>query len=89
MYYDYVIDCPNQDPLNPATCVAFKFLKEVPVSAILSRNELWVVIYYLGEGRETQRLLLGLFHYNNSFYTGQETNKRVLGDIEYAFSVFT
>lgn len=25
-----------------------------------------------------QRLLLGLFHYNNSYYTGQEINKRVL-----------
>ena len=50
---------PNQNPLNPATCVSFKFLKVVLVSGVLSRNEdRFLVTVSVREGELLHRLFL-------------------------------
>lgn len=90
MYYAWIIDHSNQNPLNLATCVSFKFLKEVPVSAFSpGMSYRWLFIVLVREEELFQRFLLGLFHYNNSYSTGQETNKRSSNSEEHLSQLYS
>ena len=81
---------PNQNPLNPATCVSFKFLKVVLVSGVLSRNEdRFLFTASVREEELLHRLFPGLFCYNNSYCTAQGSDKRVLPMSKCIYSNYT